>query len=300
MYYIHTISSISHQQTFDVETIHKELKSITTESPLLVPEFKEILPPIALRRLNTLLKISLTTALKCLNDTPFDGIVVGTGLGCLQDTEKFLVAINNATSDVLSPTAFIQSTHNTIGGQISLFLKNHAYNMTHTQNALSFEISLLDGMTLLNEGKKNILVGAADEKIAFLELLNNDLIKTDYPFTSIATFCNLKTEKSEAGINVKDVFVLANSSKDIHEVISQFLEKNRCKEKELSKVYHSDLQLNLDTQQVNYLEYTGYNYVSSALAFHIGVSELTEKPGTILIVNSLAQNDLGLILIERC
>ncbi len=300
MYYIHAISSISHQQTFDLEFIHNDLQKLTPESPLLVPEFIDILPPTALRRLSAILKISLTTALKCLNESAFDGIVVGTGLGCLQDTEKFLVTINNTTSDVLSPTAFIQSTHNTIGGQISLFLKNHAYNMTHTQNALSFEISLLDGITLLNEGKNNILVGAADEKIPFLELLNEDLIKTDYPFTSIATFFNLKKEKSDRNVLVKDVLVLANSKKDINEVILRFLEKNQCDPTNLTKVYHSDLEISLSTEKVNYLDFTGYNYAASALAFHIGVSELSEIPGTILIVNSLVKKDLGLILIERC
>ena len=100
--------------------------------------------------------------------------------------------------------------------------------MTHTQNALSFEISLLDGMTLLSEGKSNILVGAADEKIPFLELLNENLIKTEYSFTSLATFFNLKNAKSDKGIFVKDVLVLANSKKDINEVILQFLEKNQC------------------------------------------------------------------------
>ena len=299
MYYIHAISSISHQQTFDLDSIHNGLVKLTQESPLITPEFKDILPPTALRRLSPILKISLTTAIRCVNDSEFDGIVVGTGLGCLQDTEKFLLTINNATSDVLSPTAFIQSTHNTIGGQISLFLKNHAYNMTHTQNALSFEISLLDGMTLLSEGKSNILVGAADEKIPFLELLNENLIKTEYSFTSLATFFNLKNAKSDKGIFVKDVLVLANSKKDINEVILQFLEKNQCNPSSLTKVYHSDLEISLSTEKVNYLDFTGYNYAASALAFHIGVSELSENKGCILIVNSLMKNDLGLILLER-
>ena len=43
--------------------------------------------------------------------------------------------------------------------------------MTHTQNALSFEVSLIDAILLLKEDKENVLLGAADEKIEFLKNL---------------------------------------------------------------------------------------------------------------------------------
>ncbi|NJN25602.1 MAG: hypothetical protein HC819_06390 [Cyclobacteriaceae bacterium] len=64
---------------------------------------------------------------------------------------------------VLSPTPFIQSTHNTIGGQISLLLQSHAYNFTYAQRAHSFENALQDALMMIGEGTENILVGGIDE-----------------------------------------------------------------------------------------------------------------------------------------
>jgi 3-oxoacyl-[acyl-carrier-protein] synthase II len=65
---------------------------------------------------------------------------------------------------MLPPTAFIQSTHNTVAAQIALMLKCHGYNNTFVHKGISFESALLDGMMLLNEGEAdNVLVGGTDE-----------------------------------------------------------------------------------------------------------------------------------------
>ena len=186
MYYIHSISSITHQDSFRTKNVCDHLTILEGESDIVAPDFKEFIPPASLRRLSPVLRMGLAASIECKNqiETDFDAIVVGTGLGCLKDTEKFLSTFLTSTSDFVSPTAFIQSTHNTIGGQISLGLGNHAYNMTHTQNNLSFEVSLLDAMMLINEGKKNVLVGAADEKIDFLKEVQPTLIPDVFPLSS--------------------------------------------------------------------------------------------------------------------
>jgi len=65
---------------------------------------------------------------------------------------------------MLTPTAFIQSTHNTIGAQIALLLQCHNYNNTFVHRGLSFESVLLDAMMLLREGAAtNVLAGGIDE-----------------------------------------------------------------------------------------------------------------------------------------
>ena len=51
-----------------------------------------------------------------------DAIITGTGLGCLEDTEKFLTAMVTNKEEFLTPTSFIQSTHNTVSAQIALLL----------------------------------------------------------------------------------------------------------------------------------------------------------------------------------
>lgn len=52
-----------------------------------------------------------------------DAIITATGLGCLADTEKFMNALMDNREQMLNPTAFIQSTFNTVGAQLALLLK---------------------------------------------------------------------------------------------------------------------------------------------------------------------------------
>src|SRR6478736_199948 len=65
---------------------------------------------------------------------------------------------------LLTPTAFIQSTHNTIGAQIALLLGCNGYNNAFVHRGFSFESALLDAALLIRENEAdNILVGAIDE-----------------------------------------------------------------------------------------------------------------------------------------
>jgi hypothetical protein len=68
--------------------------------------------------------------------------------------------------DMLSPTAFIHSTHNTIASQIALHYKCYGYNSTYVHRSISFESALADAVMML-EAKEinNVLVGGADEII---------------------------------------------------------------------------------------------------------------------------------------
>lgn len=132
----------------------------------LEPDYSRYIQPRAQRRMGKLLKMSVATAFKSLEEAGIDipeAIVVGTGLGCLNETEKFLDEIIVNEEGLLSPTSFIQSTHNTIAGQISLLKKCYGYNYTYSDRDNSFENALLDASMLIEEGHKNVLLGAADE-----------------------------------------------------------------------------------------------------------------------------------------
>ena len=66
--------------------------------------------------------------------------------------------------EFLTPTSFIQSTHNTVGAQIALLLKCHGYNFAYVHRGLSFESALTDAMMRLEQGHaENILTGGIDE-----------------------------------------------------------------------------------------------------------------------------------------
>jgi 3-oxoacyl-(acyl-carrier-protein) synthase len=111
--------------------------------------------------------MGVAAGMECLknagNPMP-DAILTGTAYGCLEDTETFLNKIIQNKEEMLAPTAFIQSTHNTVGAQIALLLKCHSYNNTYVSRGSSFESALLDGMMLLEEKPdQNILVGGIDE-----------------------------------------------------------------------------------------------------------------------------------------
>ena len=304
MYYIHAISSISHQDSFRQENLYRALKQLDENSELISPDYKEFIPPAALRRLSPVLRIGLTAAVECATTIgkDFDAIVVGTALGCLKDTEKFLVTIHTTTSDVLSPTAFIQSTHNTIGGQISLGLDNHAYNMTHTQNNLSFEVSLLDAMMCIDEGKQNVLVGAADEKIEFLEKLQPDLIPNSHPLTSGASFFALSSAKSSGTIGIKSLYT-SFSSKNVKSKILAFLTKVGISLSDIDLILHSDSKLSKEFEEIknmNYLEFSGFHYSASSLALHIAHDFLlVDNNKYALIINDMCPDNLGLILVEK-
>ena len=62
---------------------------------------------------------------------------------------SFLTKMVENNEELLTPTAFIQSTHNTIGAQIALMLQCNNYNNAFVHRGFSFESALLDAMLLI-------------------------------------------------------------------------------------------------------------------------------------------------------
>jgi 3-oxoacyl-(acyl-carrier-protein) synthase len=164
--YINSASAISPQHTFLEENY---LQPIVAEGlgykKCIEPEYKNYIDPKLLRRMARIIKMGLASAKQCLQSAGIEqpgAIIVGTGLGCLEDTEKFLSGMV-ASDGPPSPTPFIQSTHNTIAGQLSLLLNCHAYSTTYAQRGHSFENALHDGIMQLQLGIEHVLVGGVDE-----------------------------------------------------------------------------------------------------------------------------------------
>lgn len=130
------------------------------------PEYKGLIPPLQLRRMPRILKMGLASARLCLdragNPEP-DAIIVGTGLGCLESLEKFLVEVLTTQEHITSVLPFINSTHNAVAAQIAMLLQNHGYNLTYCHRALSFESALTDALVHLQEKPGHVLVGGIDE-----------------------------------------------------------------------------------------------------------------------------------------
>jgi 3-oxoacyl-[acyl-carrier-protein] synthase II len=164
--YIRSSSAISAQDSFKGpfpwEQMHQDINPLTA----IEPNYKDLISPVKIRRMNRIVKMGITVAQSCLKDASIDkpqAIITGTGWGCLSDTYNFLTEINEKKEDGLSPATFIQSTHNTVGGQIALYFDCQEYNSVYVNGHTSFEQSILDAFILLAEGKTNILVGGMDE-----------------------------------------------------------------------------------------------------------------------------------------
>ena len=131
------------------------------------PDYDRYVNPREARRMSHIVKMGVAAARICLEEAGCempDAILTSTGMGCIEDTERFLESINENEVNLVSPTAFIQSTHNTIGARIALVMGCNNYNFTYVHRGFSFESTLLDGMLHLSEGNaKQILVGGVDE-----------------------------------------------------------------------------------------------------------------------------------------
>lgn len=131
------------------------------------PDFKQFLNPLQARRMGLILKRAIAVSLTALKDAGIecpDAIFTGTGLGCMENTENFLSAMCRDGEEMLPPTYFMMSTHNTISSAVAILLRCHGRNCTYSQKDISFESALLDAFLQLQVGGvSNTLVGSHDE-----------------------------------------------------------------------------------------------------------------------------------------
>ena len=184
--YINGLGCVSAQNTVENPSF-EAFKWNPNQNVLAVkaPVYKDFIPPVAIRRMAKGVKngiVASTLALREAQLETVDAIITGTGMGCIEDSEKFLSAILDNKEQFLTPTSFIQSTHNTVGGQIALGLQCKAYNVTYVNGAVSFESALLDAIMKIEEEEANaILVGGIDETAAYTLSLFKliDIIKNE-------------------------------------------------------------------------------------------------------------------------
>ena len=164
--YIRSAGNISPQGSFD-QLLAGPVSYTGDKLSCIEPDYAAYIDPKQIRRMSRIIKMGVTAALECLKDTGItvpDAIITGTAYGCLADTDVFLTKLVENKEELLTPTAFIQSTHNTVGAQIALLLKCHNYNNTYVHRGFSFESALIDGMTMIEEGDaSDVLVGGVDE-----------------------------------------------------------------------------------------------------------------------------------------
>ena len=130
------------------------------------PDYDLFVDPKMIRRMSRIVRMGVAAAITCLREGGVEmpsAMITATAYGCLEDSASFLRRMIEFEEKMLSPTSFIQSTHNTVGAQIALMLKCHHYNNTIVHRFFSFENALIESDILLSEGNTDILLGAADE-----------------------------------------------------------------------------------------------------------------------------------------
>jgi 3-oxoacyl-(acyl-carrier-protein) synthase len=165
--YIQAATQISAQRPLTDEWFESPLYHNAKRVLSIDPKFSDYLSPIMSRRMCNLLKRAIVTSRLTLQKTCVempDAIISGTGLGCIENTEKFLYSITENEEKFLQPTYFMQSTHNIISSAIAIDLKCHGYNNTFVHRGASFENALLDAFIQFKQHQiQSALVGGFDE-----------------------------------------------------------------------------------------------------------------------------------------
>jgi 3-oxoacyl-(acyl-carrier-protein) synthase len=255
--YINGLGSVSPQDTANSSRFLSEVKRTQSNRLACIePNYREFISPDILRRMGRLIKMGVASSRICLSDaecTMPDAIITGTGLGCLEDTEKFLTTMVKNREELLTPTSFIQSTHNTVSAQIALLLKCHNYNFTYVHRGWSFESALIDSLIQLRNGKAStVLTGGMDEltngSFAITQRLGHwrkkpvdtfELLKSDYRGSiageGSAFFLLSSSQSPHTCAELADVqtFNRKTSGKALATLLSDFLERSGIKPEDI-------------------------------------------------------------------
>jgi 3-oxoacyl-(acyl-carrier-protein) synthase len=131
---------------------------------------EQFIEPAKRRKLSRLQRMALVSARKCFTKNPAAVapekvcVVIGTGLGSLNDTAAFVENMILKDERAPRPSLFTSSVHNSLASQIAIELNFSGLNSTPIQREISFETALWQGATELASGRSELaLVGAADE-----------------------------------------------------------------------------------------------------------------------------------------
>lgn len=131
------------------------------------PPYAGIVPSSVARRMSLLQKRAVATAIKAMDMAGLgmpDAIITATGAGTMKNSENFLLDMVTNGEEGLSPTPFINSTHNTLAATVAITLGCTGCNTTYSHNAMSFPVALMDSVIGLESGEySSVLLSAHDE-----------------------------------------------------------------------------------------------------------------------------------------
>lgn len=291
------------------------------------PDTKGLIVPSEARRMSKILKRTVATAITALNNSEIrhpDAIITGTGMGCMENSEKFLIDLSKFGENCLKPTLFMQSTHNTISSLIAIILKCHGYNNTYSHKGISFESALLDAWIQIKGGMiRSALVGAHDEVTPFMDLVM-ERTHPEYSFVSEASVSAILTNNTSPG-NICEVEEVRLFHKPDAEELASSLDARTdmvlilgVNGNELNDRPYGELleALSYSPHTLQYKNIFGENFSSSALAFYVGVkilerqkipaflswrndSEISDNIGYITIMNQSDDSTWSMVRLKK-
>lgn len=134
-----------------------------TPDPVAQPDVS-YLPPLLRRRLDRCGRMALSTAWPCTAGLSTVQSVFSSRHGALDRTLELLDAL--AKDEVLSPTVFSLSVHNSNLGLFSIARSDRGAATALAAGADSLALGLLEGANLIAEGAEQVLVCYADDSLA--------------------------------------------------------------------------------------------------------------------------------------
>lgn len=285
------------------------------------PDYKPFINPVAARRMGLILKRAMATSISALKEAEIempDAIITATGLGCIENTEKFLKALSEQGENYLQPTFFINSTHNTIGSYIAVQMKCHGYNNTHVHRGISFESALFDAFIKMKLCKiDSALVGAHDEMTPDYFTLLNRINFWAGGFAGETAVAIVLAKEGKIELSGIDILYKPNRQKIIKSVDKLCKDKNisindidlvvtgRNKNEENNIIYDEfEEMLEMKGKSTSYKELFGESFTSSAYSVYFAY-ECLKKGFTpegravknILLYNHYENKDHSLILL---
>lgn len=136
-------------------------------------QLKEYVPVMESRRMCRIMKAALLCAMRTLHEAGIqspDAIISATPKGMLENSTLFLEDVVMQEEELLKPTLFMQSTHNTISSGIAIRTHCHGYNTTYSSGGDSIRWALMDAEMKIEKGEaENVLVVNFDEVVEGLQ-----------------------------------------------------------------------------------------------------------------------------------
>ena len=304
--YINGASCLSAQPTFPTPSFDDFLPAQPDEVLYVQePSYKDYIAPNASRRMAKGVKMSIATATEALREahiTTPEAIIIGTGMGCVQDSEKFLKAMLDNQEQHLTPTTFIQSTHNTVAGQLALHWQCHSYNTTYVNGAISFESALLDAtMQLEQQLIANALVGGVDEHAPFF-LQTQQLVKSNLMGEGAAFFALSAIPAQHTYAELVDISLRNEVTPDeLPSWVTDFLQRHALSINDIDIIFTGDsTPLPWQCPILSYKNLCGEYFTASAFGLWYACHYLKkDKAHRILLINSYNNKDFSLVLVEK-